>query len=430
MKPTNEVVALVIDTGIFVHVARRLAREFKAVYYWTPWESDFPKFRDAIIGDGYDDIIRVESVEEVKQLCDLFVFPDIGYSALQKELIAEGKAVWGCRDADELEARRGKFMQTLEQSTDLPLPKFDRIQGMHELREYLSKNEDRYIKVSTYRGDFETFHFRSMAQDESVLDQLAVNLGPLKEEFVFYCFHPIDTDIEDGIDSYCIDGQWPETVIHGMECKDKAYIGCFQKMSDVPEEVRCVNEAISPVLAQYGYRSMFSTEVRITKEGESYFIDPTCRFPSPPSQVMCEMIGNMGEIVWHGANGIMVEPEQVAKFGAQAIFRVDRDEWGVFPIPEEIDRWVKVSFSCRVNGNICVPPNHHGVSEIGWVCAIGNTIEEAISNLREHKDKMPDGVCVEFASLSDLLRELKDAQDAGMEMTEGEIPGPEIITDE
>jgi hypothetical protein len=430
MKATNEVTACVIDTGVFQHVARRLAREYAKVYYWTPWETSFPHFRDAIIGDGYPEMQRVESVCDVEDECDLFVFLDIGYSSMQKRLIRQGKAVWGCRDADELEARRGRFLEVLERQTDLPVPKCERIKGLTNLRLFLSENEDRYIKVSTYRGDFETCHFRNMAMDESLLDKWAVMLGPLKEHWVFYVFEPIDTEIEDGIDTYCIDGQWPETVIHGMEAKDSAYVGTFQKFSDLPEEVRVVNEAMTPVLASYGYRSAFSTEVRITKDGDSYFIDPTCRFPSPPSQLMCEMTGNLGEIIWHGANGTLVEPEQVAQFGAQAIFHVDRDEWGVFEIPEEIEQFVKISFSCMVDGKICVPPDPHGVAEIGWCVGIGDTIEEAINHLREVKEQMPEGCSVKFDSLADLLKEMQTATKLGMKMTDEKIPEPSSIIEE
>lgn len=426
IKPTNEVRCLVVDAGLFVHVARRLAREFSRVYYWSNWETAFPRFKDDVVGDGYPEIIRIESVESVLDEIDLAVFPDIGYSSLQKQLVARGIPVWGCRDADELEARRGKFIEVLK-TTGLPVPQVEKIKGVTNLRLYLADNPDQYIKVDTYRGDFETFHFRSMDEDENILDDIAAKLGPLKENLTFWVFAPIDTEIEDGIDTYCVDGQWPETIIHGMESKDKAYIGAFQKFADCPPETRGVNEAFSPILKQYGYRSMFCTEVRITKEGESYFIDPTCRFPSPPSQCLCEMIRNLGEIIWHGANGILVEPEQTAKFGAQAIFHVDRDHWGVFKIPKEIEQWVKISFSCQSNGLICVPPDPQGVAEIGWCVGIGDTIEGSIDHLREIVDQMPAGVNVEFGSLTDLLKELKTAKEVGIELTTQEIPEPSIV---
>ena len=291
MKPASEVNCCVADSGIFLHVARRLAREFKKTYYWSPWESPFPMLKDSVVGDGYPDIVACESVESVEEECDLFVFPDIGLSDLQERLIHSGKAVWGARGADELEALRGKFLTTLG-TTNLPVPPNEKIRGVTNLKLFLADKEDQYIKVSTYRGDFETFHFRSMDEDEGVLDAWAVKLGPLKEHMAFFVFEAIDSIVEDGIDAWCIDGQWPKTIIHGMEAKDSAYIGTFQKFEDCPKELRIANEEFGPVLARYGYRGAFSTEVRITDDGQSWFTDPTCRFPSPPSQCMMEMIGN------------------------------------------------------------------------------------------------------------------------------------------
>ena len=243
----------------------------------------------------------------------------------------------------------------------------------------------------------------------------------------FFVFEPIDSIIEDGIDTYCIDGQWPQTIIHGVEAKDSAYLGAFQKMSDAPKEITFINEEFGPVLARYGYRGAFSTEGRITEEGETFFIDPTCRFPSPPSQCMCEMIGNLGDIIWQGANGVLIEPEQKFQFGAQAIFKVDRDEWGIFAIPAELDQWVKISFSCKLGDNICVPPDPQGVEEIGWVVGCGDTIEEAIAALKEHAEAMPDGCNVQIWAIPDLLESIHKAEDEGMAMTEQEVPEPASV---
>ena len=415
-----------IDTGIFLHVARRLARDYKRVHYWTPWENAFPRLKDSLIGDGYPDLVMAESIESMKDRCQLFVFPDIGYADLQMELVHAGKAVWGCRQADELEALRGKFLEVLK-TTNLPVPRFRKIKGITNLKVFLMDKENQFIKVSTYRGDFETFHFRSLEEDEGVLDSWSVKLGPMKELMSFFVFEPIETEIEDGIDSWCIDGRWPETIIHGMECKDSSYIGTFQKLADAPREISIINDEFGPVLARYGYRGAFSTEGRITKDKETFFIDPTCRFPSPPSQCMMEMIGNFGEIVWEGANGRIVEPEQKHKFGAQAIFKVDRDEWGIFKIPGDIEQFVKISFSCMIDGKICVPPDPQGVEEIGWCVGVGDTMEAAIDHLRDVKDSMPDGCHVQFSSIADLLKEIHTAQEAGMVFTDQPVPEPESV---
>ena len=86
-----------------IAIARRLARDMKHVYVFFPTEESFPTVNKAIIGDGFPDIERAESIWDVKDECDLFVFPDIYYVGEQTELEEQGKAVWGSRNADRYE---------------------------------------------------------------------------------------------------------------------------------------------------------------------------------------------------------------------------------------------------------------------------------------------------------------------------------------
>ena len=427
----DQITCLVIDNGLFIHVARRLAREYKKVYYWSPADRAFPTCRERCIGDGYPDIERVESIWDVKGECDLFVFPDIGFSGLQKELVSQGYPVWGAREGDELECNRGKFLNTIEE-VGLPVPEYEAIKGLSKLTDYLRDKEDLYIKVSCIRGDFETFHWRTFGEDETLLCSAAVKLGPLRELVTFYVFTPIDAVLEDGVDSYCIDGQWPETVIHGVECKDKAYLGTFQKYDDLPEVMRAVNDAMSPVLKKFSYRSRFSTEVRITEDGEGYFTDPTCRHGSPPSQCEMEMVKNWGEIMWEGAHGKLVEMEQVAKFGIQALIKVERHRWWVAAIPRELDKWVKVSFSCMVDGNVCVPPDddREASTHVAWLVATGDTIEETIESLHKHKELLPDGCSCDVLSLAELIEEIHKVEEMGMEFTDQPVPEPAEVLEQ
>lgn len=433
MKPTSEVIALVIDHGRFLHVARRLARDVAKVYYWTPTERDCPLVRECCIGDGFDDINRISKIRKVRDEIDVVFAPDIGFSDLQLDFIDAGIPVWGCREADSLESDRGKFLETLIH-TDLPVPKYRAIHGLTNLSLHLHDQEDKYIKVSKFRGDWETLHWTNWREMEGTLDNYAVRFGPLKEQITFYVFDKIDTEIEDGVDSYCIDGQWPELVLKGMEAKDRAYLGTMQKFTDVPKEVRIVNEQFGPILGKYGYRGFFSTEVRITKDGESYFIDPTSRCGSPPSQIQAELFGNYGEIIWKGANGELVEPDPTAKFGVQAAISIDGDraDWNSIVFPEELDRWVKCGFCCKPDERTVFPPiTEYNTSELGYLCAIGDTIDEAIKHLRHNKDLLPDGVKCEFNSLADLLAEVHAAEEEhDMQFTDQTVPDPAVILEE
>lgn len=420
----------VVDHGRFLHFARRMGRDFKKVYYYTPTERDCPLIREACIGIGYPEIERIKSIARAKlKHCNMFMFPDIGFEDEQRELISEGYLVWGCRDAGLLESNRGKFLEALK-TTNLPVPIYEEIVGLTNLRLFLEDKEDQYIKIDKFRGDWETMHWTSMREMEGALDTYDVRFGPLKESITFYVFQPIDTEIEDGVDTYCIDGEWPLTVLKGMENKDKSYLGTIQKFSDVPKETRIANEEFSTILRDHGYRGLFSTEVRITKDGQSFFIDPTCRCGSPPSQTQAELFGNYSEIVLNGAQGKVVEPDPTAQFGVQAALTIDgdRSEWNVVEFPDELDQWVKCGFCFIDDGRTCFPPiTEYNTSELGYLCATGDSIHDAIENLRQHKDMLPSRVRCEFVSLSDLLHEVHAAEEKGMEFTPQEVPEPATI---
>lgn len=426
MKPASDVTACVCDHGLFLPIALKLAEQCRHVYWWSPWEDCAPKLEKGLVGDGFENMTRVKSLWDIKNKCDLFVVPDVGFAGEQRELLRQGFPVWGNHGGGELETDRGLFLRTLKELGMKSAPHAI-IKGITKLKDYLRDREDKWIKVSFWRGDWETLHWRDWEHDEVTLDGYAWKLGPAKELLTFYVFDPIETTIEDGIDTYNVDGKWPSMVMHGMECKDKSYLCSMQPMDDIDERVRIVPDRFGPVLGRYGYRGFFSCEVRI-KDEDSFFIDPTCRAASPPSQVMTELFGNLGEIIWRGANGELVEPEPTAEFGVQAIIQAERDcdEWVVLDAPAEIRQWVKCGFACEIGGKLVVPPHALGET-IGWLVATGDSMEESIDKIKEYRDQLPDGFDCNVDSLANLLKEAEDAREEGIEFTEDKIPEPEVV---
>lgn len=430
MKTISELHFRVCDHGLFLPVARRLAREAGKVSYWSPSEKAFPTVLEQI-GAGFPDLERVDCLLEDIETVDCFVFPDVGFGLFQEDIAERGIPVWGHLGADELELDRGLFLKVLEDS-GLEVPDYVTVTGLSELKKHLADQRDKYVKVSGFRGDWETFHWRSKEEDENTLDEKAVRFGPFRERIKFYVFDPIPSEIEDGCDSYCIEGEFPSLVIHGMEAKDKAFIGAFQYLRDMPEEVRHVNEAFGPILARYRYRGFFSTEVRITDSGVSYFIDPTCRAGSPPSQVQSEMIGNYAEVIWEGANGNLVDPEPAAKFGVQALcqFHREREAWTYVKVNDELDRWVKSANAMCDGGVLCLPPLDPITGCEDWLVGIGDTMAEAIKHLQHNIKLLPDGCTCDDTQLCDLLRQVQEAEAQGMEFTDQPVPDPTIVIED
>lgn len=432
MKAAKNIRLAVIDHGLFLPLALKLGEQVDHVYYHTPCEEAFATVKQCSVGDGFigQNVERVDDIWDCREQADAYVFPDIGFAAEQKELIRQGYPVWGSRDGDSLEIYRGKFLRTLEQ-LDMPVAPCAAIQGVTNLKLFLRDKEDKYIKISRYRGDIETEHWRDWRQDEGLLDYWAFKLGPKRERMVFYVMDPIEAEVEDGTDAYCIDGQWPALCIHGMEKKDKGYIGTFQKFSGLPDEMKMPNERFGPVLAQFGYRNFFSTEIRITNEGVPYFIDPTCRMGSPPSQVMVEMIGNLADVIWQGANGECIDPEPAATFGVQSLLHLkgDKSQWGQAAIPASIRQWVKCGSCSQDGGNLSFAPDKGG-DDVGWLVAVGDTIVEAIQNLQKHEKELPAGMHADTHCLADLLKEIRTAEEAGMEFTPQDVPEPAVVLED
>jgi hypothetical protein len=427
MNDLSSKTVLVVDTGgLFIPIAQRLSRDFGGVYYASEWLDSFPQLNRGIIGDGYSEIKHVDNPLDVTARIDLAVFPDASHAALQLHLEAMGTPVWGARKGDGLELNRALFLRTLNE-LGLPVPAHTICDGLSELRAVLKDKEDCYVKVSKWRGTFETARWRSWKVDEPLLDVWAMRFGPAKEQIQFIVCDAID-DAEIGADTYCIGGKWPSLMLCGFEAKDNAYLGTVLKREDMPEALTETMDAFSAVLSDHRYRQFWSMEMRGDK-----FIDATCRAGLPSSASQMELWDNLSEIVWAGAHGELIEPEPTAKFSAEAVLELkrDKDAWGIIEVPDKLRQWMKLAGCCQIDGNICFPAESGGICGdlIGWLVALGDTPREAIETLKEYASNLPDGVTAKVESLADVLKEIDQAESEGVEFTDKQLPTPAIAVE-
>lgn len=418
--------ALVFDHGFFLPLARRLAESFGRVLYYTPWEKSYPVLNEGIIGAGFGDIIRCNDFWSLKKSIDLFVFPDIYHGGLQAELRSQGCRVWGAGAGMKLELDREFFLKKLGE-LGLAVPPCKSIRGLSALGDYLKDKKDQYIKVSMWRGSWETKHWRSWEEDAEKLDVWAVRLGGLKEHVPFLVFAPIETKLEIGGDTYCVHGQWPANMLHGIEKKDEAYFAAVTPKREMPDELTHILDAFSPFLAETGYSCQWSMEVRVTDD-EAYFIDATTRggLPSTASFLTAK---NIPEVLYHGADGELVEIDYGFKFSAECMVKIkgEPDAWAAFITPPELKPWLKVSDCCELDGKIWFPSDGPPIEEIGWLLAVGDTPTEVARKMNEQADLLPDGAEASVEALADILREITAEEEAGIKFTDKEIPPPEIV---
>lgn len=417
---------LIYDYGLFVSLAETLARYFGEVRYFMPWKSSFPKSNSLIVGAGLTSVTRTTDFFDEIDSADLIVFPDVYDGDLQNHLRSIGHRVWGGGKGEEMELKRWEMKQLMER-IGLPVQKVWRIEGLDTLREFLQKQNDVFVKVSTTRGDFETFHHETYQLSEPRLDELEHKLGAKKHILTFIVEDAINDATEVGYDGWTIDGQFPQQdALIGIEIKDAGYAGAIMPYKALPESVRNVNAKLAPIMRDYGYRGFFSSEIRLNGDKKPYLIDPCCRCGSPPSELYQEMYDNFGEIIWNGAAGKLVEPHATSKYGVLAMIHsawADKN-WQALHFPPAISRWVKLRNKTVIDGTVYVVPTDVGLPEIGAVIGVGETLLDAIKHLAENASQIKGhSIEIKLDAIPQAMKAFAEAEkDHKMKFGDGPIP--------
>ena len=403
---------LVVDNGLFLHFAETLTESFGVVYYWSPWVCAFPKSDALMVGQGVPGVTRVRDIWEVADEVDLFLFFDVGYGAMQVYLAAQGKRVWGPREGEALELDR-VFAKDKAKELGIKVGPYEVVTGIDALRKYLQDNPDQYVKMSTLRGDGETFYAQDYQLIEPRLDHLSYILGAKKNWIDFIVEDAIPDAIEIGYDGYTIDGLFARNAFFGVEVKDKGYLGEALAYNELPASLQEVNEKLSPYFAQTNYRGIFSSEVRV-QGSRAYLLDPCCRMPSPPGELYGVMISNWADILWQGAEGVLVEPIFTAKFGAILVLMSEwaMSHWQAVTYPDAIADFVRLKNYCVVDDmRYVVPQLHCPIDIIGYVTATGDTAADAIRKVRRNAEQVEGlGITYVTSALDDALEVYEEAK--------------------
>lgn len=413
MTDLSRKTVLIVDNGLFCDLSLTLAKRFGKVLYYSPWEQSFPRSNEILIAEGLPGVTRVNSIWPVVDDVDLFVFPDIFHGPLQVHLAKQGKRVWGGRLGENLEILRGLSKRWIS-GVGLPVGPWRQLRGLDRLREFLKANDDQYVKIPRTRGDMETFHAATYKLIEPRLDELEHSLGAKKHIQEFIVEAPIAPAVEVGYDGFSIDGKFAQQALYGVEVKDMAYLGQVVSYQDLPAGVREVNAKLSGLFADWHYRGFFSSEIRI-KGGKPYLIDPCCRMASPPGELYQTMIANLAEILWHGADGIVIEPEFIDVWGAQLVMSSPwaAHNWQPIDFPPSIRDHLRLHYSTRINGRYYVIPQAIEMAEIGAVVATGASADEAIANVTKIAEKIEGyGIKFNFDALQDAKADMEKLKDA------------------
>ena len=409
MKSASDVICCVLDTGgNYVALAQRLGKEYKHVYYTCPsWVDAYPRMNKPHVGYGLEGIEIIDSPWPVFSDIDLWVFPDCFYGPLQEFLISQGEIVWGSRNGEELELYRDALKDHMKE-LGLPVNDYKTITGFENLKNYLKKNEDVFVKINKWRGTVETFYSKNWVMIKPEIDEIEHHLEGLGDLIEFIAEQPIHDAVEIGYDGWTIDGQYPTSTLTGCEIKDKAYAGEFKPYSSQSPLVTDFNTKMADTFKKYGYRGFFSTEIRVLDK-TPYMIDFTARVPCPPGEIYLELYKNLGEIMWAGANGILVDPVATGKFGVELLME---SEWACHhfqPIyfPDKYASNVKLKKNMIMDGNHYCIPQPYESNDIGGIVGIGDTLEEAVNKVLEVADSIEgNGICIHQEALECAQEEL------------------------
>jgi hypothetical protein len=385
----EEKVAVVVDNGLFVEFALQLARRFKRVYYFCEFRSAFPGIDKAAVGNEYVNghelhsfdglpLYRITDLFEVLDKIDIAIFPDVNHGDLAEHIRSLGIPVFGSGRGELLELWRVRTKALLKEH-GLPVQEYEVVTGTQALRKALSDEGSLYVKISRYRGVFETFHHTAPASSELWINDIEQRLGALANVVDFVIEQPLEARVEIGTDSYTVDGKYPSTTIAGVEIKDLGYCGRVFRNEDMPRGTRIVDEGLAPIFKDLGYRGFYSTEIRETEDGAPHMVDFTARMPLPPGFLYGLMYQNLADIVWGAAIGELVEPIVAKKYGMMVMLYSlwYKDHMLHVKFPAEYRENIHLLLPVKIDGEYyCI--SQYDMDEFGAVSVVGDSIEECI----------------------------------------------------
>jgi hypothetical protein len=195
--------------------------------------------------------------------------------------------------------------------------------------------------------------------------------------------------VESGFDGIQIDGEYLSPTMYGYEKKGAGYVGKICQYDAMPTPVKILNDRMALIFKKFiPTRSFFSNEFIVGADKKPYLIDPTIRNPAPTgSAIFSELIENLAEVIWHGADGKTVEPIMKYKYAAGVCFDSEwaQDHELEIEFPPAMRRWIKFRKAYKKDGKYYAVP---GFTSICSVIALGNSVDEVISLIKERADKV------------------------------------------
>lgn len=366
---------LIIDNGMYVNLAVRLAQETECAYF-SAWHSAFPVSREFAPGSGIENLERVDDpiTYMLEGNASHVIVPDLYLNDYERLARRMEIPVFGAAEGNRIETDRWFLKQLLDQA-GLPVIATHEVSGLDAVRKLLEADPSRYVKVSVFRGDMETKKGRDFLTQ---YDSLKARLGPLGDQMRFLVEDEIPDALEVGIDTFVLNGAFAAVSIIGVESKDAGYFGTLA--DTMPALFKPTVVALSDYFARENYNCFFSNEMRVRGD-DVYMTDATCRIPSPPGGVMMAACRNLLDVLTKGE-----QPDYGdARYFCEIVLKSDwvAKNWTKVEFPAEIAERVAFHNYCVIDGATWVIPHDSEYEEFGSALGWGKTPDAAMAMCRE-----------------------------------------------
>ena len=124
--------------------------------------------------------------------------------------------------------------------------------------------------------------------------------------------------------------------------------------------------------------------------------------------------------MWEGAQGKVVDPNPVARYGVCAMLHSSwaTKNWTPIHIPDDIRHLVKIRNHTRIDGvDYFVPQPDSDLPEIGALVAIGDTLEGAVEELKENAERIKAySLEVKTDAIDAALEQVEKGKSLGLEI--------------
>ncbi len=408
---------LIYDFGNHSEMASKLGEKFGEVMYYVQKHNVFPKMEKDIVGVGLPNLTVVDSFWDNVDSADAILFPTTMSGDMVEYLRSKKYPVMGNGTLQSMELDRA-WMRKAQKKLGLLVQQTKVIQGIDNLRSYLKNENDKYVKISKYRGNGETFHHISSENSKFILDKMEYELGGMKNMMEFIVEDPIGSegDVEVGIDGILVNGKLLSPLMYGYVTEDYFSAVKASEYNDLPHPLKDVSDKLEPLFKNFKTTSFFGNEIRMIDKDKWYLTDPCVRIGYPSSDVFSqEMIENLAEVIYGASHGVEVKPKFKYKYGAMVAIDAGEttDRWIHIDIPEKYKQFVKVFRGMKTDHGYEVSAKPQFLFE---VIGFGNTLDEAIADVKKHSEGIK-GNCfdINFNGFKDLKDEIAKGEKLGIQ---------------